>query len=182
MVINMLYLNEIAWDLTIAGIAIAFVLINLLIGIIKYKKIKHNKTAGTSDTLVKLKLNQDIKVNNYDLGMHIYADKEKDKWVLIIDNPKSCDIYTFNALEDYVLTVNGEYVVRSSMKNLISKIESNFINSITLDIFCINNKKYRFQFLNKECKLNDNVFQLHYGSAVKFCDILEYILENKKGR
>lgn len=177
----MIYFDEIAWDLTIAGIAIAFVLINLIIGIIRYKKIKRNKTVGTHDTLVKLKLNQDIKVNNYDLGMHIYADKEKNKWVLIIDNPKSCDVYTFKALEDYVLTINGEYVVRSSMKNIITKIEDKNIFGITLDIFCINNKKYRFQFLNKECKLNDNAFQLHYGSAIKFCDILEYILENKKG-
>lgn len=173
----MLYeMSSEAWDLMIAGFCIAFVLINLLIGIIKYRKIKNNKTVGKHDTLVKLKLNEDVKVNDYDLGIHIYADREKDKWVIVIDNPKSCDIYSFQSLEDYVLTVNGEYVVRSSMQNIISEIGSKKINNITLDIFT-KNKKYRFPILTKECNLNDNVFTLYYAKATKFCDILDYILE-----
>ena len=169
-------ISTIAWDLTVAAICISFVLINLIIGLVKYRKIKNNKTVGKHDSLVRLKLNEDIKVNDYDLGIHIYADKAKDKWVLVIDNPKNCDIYSFSSLEDYVLTVNGEYVVRSSMKNLITEIASKKINNITLDIFT-KNKKYRFPILTKECNLNDNVFQLYYAKATKFCDILDYILE-----
>ena len=169
-------LTALSLTLIVAGVCISFVLVNLVIGLIKYKKIKNNKTVGKHDSLVKLKLKDDIKVNDSDLGLHIYADKEKDKWVLVIDNPKSCDIYSFSSLEDYVLTVNGEFVVRSSMKNIISEITSRKINNITLDIFT-KSKKYRFQILNKECNLNDNVFQLYYAKAMKFCDILEYILQ-----
>lgn len=173
----MLYeMSSVAWDLMIALICIFFVLINFIIGIFKYRKIKNNKTVGKHDSLVRLKLNEDIKVNDFDLGIHIYADREKDKWVIVIDNPKSCDIYSFQSLEDYVLTVNGEYVIRSSMKNLISEIATKKIFNITLDIFT-KNKKYRFPILNKECNLNDNVFQLYYTKAIKFCDILDYILE-----
>ena len=155
-----------------------FVGINLLIGILRYRKIKNNKTVGTHSSLTKLKLNQDIKCNDYNIGLHVYADKEKNKWVLIVDNPKQCDIYSFQALEDYVLTVNGEFIPRSSMKNLISKVDSRKINNITLDVFC-KNKKYRFQFLTKECNLNDNTYNTYYASADKFCDIFDYILENK---
>lgn len=173
----MFYINELVWELTIAGIATSFVLINLVIGLIKYKKIKNNKTVGISDTLVKLKLNQDIKVNDYEEGIHIYADKAKNKWVLITDFPKETDVYSFGGLEDYYLTINGEYVVRSSMKDTISEVKTQLISNITLDIYC-KNKKYRFQFLKKECRLNDNTFTLHYSRATKLCDILDYILEN----
>lgn len=176
MVIKMFYLDALMWDLTIALTCIGFVGIVFIFSYIKYRKIKNNKTVGTHDTLVKLKLNQDIKVNDYDNGYHIYADKEKNKWVFIIDNPKSCDVYSFDALEDYVLTINGDTIVRSSMKKLITELTSKKINDITLDIFCINSKKYRLKFLTKECNLNDNVFQLHYTKAVKFCDMLDYIL------
>ena len=155
-----------------------FVGINLVIGIIKYRKIKNNKTVGTHNSLKKLKLNQDIKCNDYNLGYHIYADKQKNKWVIIIDNPKQCDIFSFQALEDYVLTYNGEYVIRSSMKNLVSTFDKKKVSNITLDIFC-KNKKYRFQFLNKEYNITDNLFNTYNNSANGFCDILEYILENK---
>lgn len=174
----MIYLDELVFDLIIILIAVLFVLINLIIGLIRYKKIKNNKTVGTHDTLVKLKLNQDIKVNCYDIGLHIYADKEKNKWVLIIDNPKSCDVYSFQGLEDYVLTINGEFVIRSSMKDVITELATRNINNIALDIFC-KNKKYRFFLLNKECKENDNVYNKHMEEATKLCDILDYIIENK---
>ena len=169
-------INAVAWTLGVAGICILFVLINLVIGLIKYKKIKNNKTVGKHDSLVKLKLNEDVKANDNELGFHLYADREKNKWVVVIDNPKSCDIYSFQSLEDYVLTVNGEFVVRSSMKNILSEITSRKVNNITLDIFT-KNKKYRFQILNKECNLNDSIFQLYYAKAMKFCDVLDYILE-----
>ena len=174
----MIYMDEVFIDLIVLGIAIVFILINLVIGIIKYKKIKNNKTVGTHNTLVKLKLNQDIKVNCYDIGLHIYADKEKNKWVLIVDNPKTCDVFSFQGLEDYVLTVNGEYVVRSSMKNVITELTAKNVNNIALDIFC-KNKKYRFFLLNKECKAYDNTFNVHMSDATKLCDILDYIMENK---
>lgn len=177
MVIKMFYLNNLTWDLIIASIAIAFVLINLVIGTIKYRKIKNNKTVGKHDTLVKLKLNEEVKVNDYDLGIHIYADKEKNKWVLITDVPKSCDVYSFQGLEDYFLTVNGEYVIRSNMKDTISEIKTQVIHNITLDIYC-KNKKYRFALLTKECRLNDSVFLKYYNKGVKFSDILDYIIEN----
>ena len=169
-------INPYMWDLGIAAICVTFVLINFIIGYIKYKKYKNNKVVGKHDSLVKLKLNEDIKVNDFDLGIHIYADRSKDKWVIVTDNPKTCDIYSFRSLEDYVLTVNGEFVVRSSMKNIITELTDKKINNITLDIFT-KNKKYRFQILNKECTLNDNVFKLYYTKGVKFCDILDYILE-----
>lgn len=169
-------INALTWNLIVVGICVSFVLINLIIGLIRYRKIKNNKTAGKNDTFVRLKLNEDVKVNDYDLGIHFYADREKNKFVIVIDNPKSCDIYSFQSLEDYVLTVNGEYVVRSSMKNIITEIASNKITNITLDVFT-KSKKYRFQILNKECKLNDNVFQLYYAKAMKFCNVLDYVLE-----
>lgn len=153
----MIFMSELTFDLMIAGIAVGFVLINLIIGLIRYRKIKNNKTVGKHDTLVKLKLNEEIKVNDYDLGLHIYADKEKNKWVLITDVPKSCDVYSFQGLEDYYLTVNGEYVIRSSMKDTITEIKTQLIHNITLDIYC-KNKKYRFPILTKECRLNDNTF------------------------
>ena len=177
MVIKMFYLSEVAWDLSIAAIAIGFVLINLVIGIFKYRKIKNNKTVGKHDTLVKLKLNQDIKVNDYELGVHIYADKEKNKWVLITDVPKTCDVYSFQGLEDYFLTVNGEYVIRSNVKDTIRELKTKVITNMTLDIYC-KNKKYRFQLINNECRLNDNYFVKYYNKGIKFCDILDYILEN----
>ena len=174
----MIYFEWLHLSLIVTGIGIVFVIVNLIIGIIKYKKIKNNKTVGTHDTLVKLKLNQDIKYNCYDIGLHLYADKEKNKWVIIVDNPKSCDVYSFQSLEDYVLTVNGEYVVRSSMESVISEVSTKKINNIALDIFC-KNKKYRFFLLNKECNINDNVYNKHMGEANKLCDILEYIFEYK---
>ena len=176
MVMYMLYMDGLIWDLTIAGICIVFVGINFVIGFIKYKKIKNNKTVGKHDSLTKLKLNQDIKVNDYELGLHIYADKEKNKWVLINDNPKTCDIYSFQSLEDYVLTVNGNFVIRSSMTNLITELTDKKIFDITLDIFT-KTKKYRYHILNKECTLNDNTFKLYYTKAIKFADILDYIME-----
>jgi len=172
----MIYMNQLVWDLMIAGICILFVGINLIIGIIRYRKIKNNKTVGKHDSLVKLKLNEDIKVNDYELGLHIYADKAKDKWVLINDNPKTCDIYSFRSLEDYVLTVNGNFVIRSSMKDLVTEITDKKIFDITLDIFT-KSKKYRYHILNKECSLNDNTFKLYYTKAIKFADILEYIMQ-----
>lgn len=178
MVIIMLYITGLEISLIVSGICVVFVLINLVIGIIRYKKIKNNKTVGTHNTLVKLKLNHDIKANCYDAGIHVYADKEKNKWVLIIDNPKSCDVYSFQSLEDYVLTVNGEYVIRSSMKDVVTTVNTKIINNLALDIFC-KNKKYRFFLINKECRLNDNVYNLHLGEANKLCDIFDYILENK---
>lgn len=174
----MFYINGTELSLIISGIAIAFILVNLVIGIIRYKKIKNNKTVGTHSILVKLKLNQDIKANCYDAGLHIYADKEKNKWVLIVDNPKSCDVFTFQSLEDYALTINGEYVIRSSMKNIISELTTKRISNVALDIFC-KNKKYRFFMINKECKVDDNVYNLHMNEANMLCDILDYILENK---
>ena len=177
MVIKMFYVDPIAWELTIAGIAVMFVLVNFIIGFIKYKKIKNNKTVGKSDTLVKLKMNQDIKVNDYEEGLHIYADKAKNKWVLITDFPKNTDVYSFAGLEDYFLTINGEYVVKSSMKDTITEVKTQIIDNITLDIYC-KNKKYRFQFLKSGCRLNDNTFVRHYSRATKICDILDYILEN----
>ncbi|MBP5446352.1 MAG: hypothetical protein J6Y28_09295 [Acholeplasmatales bacterium] len=155
-----------------------FVGINLIIGIIRYKKIKNDKTVGTHNSLKKLKLNQDIKSNDFNLGYHIYADKEKNKWVIIIDNPKECNIFSFPSLEDYVLTYNGEYVVRSSMKNVVREFNGKKVSNITLDVFC-KNKKFRFQFLNKECNINDSIFNTYNNSANGFCDVLEYILENK---
>ncbi len=169
-------LNPLVWDLTIAGVCILFVLVNFLIGYHKYKKFKNNKTVGKHDALIQLKLNEDVKVNDYDLGLHIYADREKNKWVLITDNPKTCDIYAFTSLEDYVLTVNGQFVIRSSMKDLITEITDKKIFDITLDIFT-KTKKYRFHLLNRECNLNDNTFKLYYTKAIRFSDILEYILE-----
>lgn len=173
----MIFMSELTFDLMIAGIAVGFVLINLIIGLIRYRKIKNNKTVGKHDTLVKLKLNEEIKVNDYDLGLHIYADKEKNKWVLITDVPKSCDVYSFQGLEDYYLTVNGEYVIRSSMKDTITEIKTQLIHNITLDIYC-KNKKYRFPILTKECRLNDNTFLKYYNKGIKFSDMLDYILEN----
>ena len=172
----MVYMNPLLFDLLIAGIAVSFVGINLIIGIIRYRKIKRNKTVGKHESLTRLKLNEDIKVNDYELGLHIYADREKDKWVLINDNPKTCDIYSFQSLDDYVLTVNGNFVIRSSMKNLITEITDRKISDITLDIFT-KTKKYRYHILNKECTLNDNTFKLYYTKAIKFADILDYILE-----
>lgn len=178
MVIIMFYVTGLEVSLIVSSICVAFVLINLVIGIIRYKKIKNNKTVGTHNTLIKLKLNQDVKANCYDAGLHVYADKEKNKWVFIIDNPKSCDVYSFQGLEDYVLTLNGEYVIRSSMKNLVSEVTTKNINNMALDLFC-KNKKYRFFLINKDCKLNDNVYNMHLAEANKLCDIFDYILENK---
>lgn len=175
----MLYINEITWDLLVALGCVLIVGVSFVIGLIKYRVVKHNKTVGLHHNLIKAKINRDICANSYDIGLHIYADKEKNKWALVKDNPKSCDIYSFDSLEDYVLTVNGEQVVRSNMKNIVVEFTLKRVDNITLDIFC-KGIKYRYVFLNKECRAIDNSFIIRYKCANEFCDILEYIIGNQK--
>lgn len=152
-----------------------FIGISAAISIVKYKKFKHNKTVGIHDNLYKEKFDMTHKVNNYNIGYHMYIDYEKQKWAIICDNPKSCDIFPYSSLQDYALVLDGETTVRSSMKSVITEMKAKKCSFITLDIFTDTNK-YHIVFLNHQENVRDGSFQVPYQSACAFCDMLDQII------
>ena len=163
--------------LIIYGFFLVFIAVVAFFSIIKYKKMKRNKSVGIHSKLYKEKFDLNHKVNNYNIGYHIYIDDEKKKWAIVSDNPKYCDIYFYSSLSDYALTINGETTVRSSMKSVIGEFTDKKSHNITLDIFT-KIKNYRIVFLNHEEKTKDNSFLVPLGFANEFCDLLDQIINH----